>query len=127
MRSKNNLLRSFGHAFAGIWHVVRTQRNFRIQICAGAAVIVAGWGWQISPAEWVALLAMIALVLTLEMVNTAVEALVDLVTQEYHPLAKVAKDVAAGAVLVAALFALSVGVVIFLPKILDWIANHSPR
>ena len=69
-------------------------------------------------AEWAALLAIMALIYALEMLNTVVEAIVDLVTQEYHPLAKVAKDVAAGAVLVAAIFAVAIAMIVLLPRFL---------
>jgi diacylglycerol kinase len=123
---KNNLLRSFRFAFAGFWYVVRTQRNFRVQIAAGILVAAAALAFRITPAEWAALLAVMALVYTMEMANTAVEAIVDMVTQQYHPLAKVAKDVAAGAVLVAALFAAGVGLAIFLPRIIE-VAGHIHR
>jgi len=120
---KNTLLRSFGFAFQGIFYVIRTQRNMRIHGVAGILVIVVGLVFWISPAEWAGLLAIMALVYTLEMLNTVVESVVDMITQEYHPLAKVAKDVAAGAVLVAAIFAVGVAVAIFVPRLLHFLFN----
>ncbi|HMA34440.1 MAG TPA: diacylglycerol kinase family protein [Chloroflexia bacterium] len=113
----SSLLTSFRYAFAGLGYVVRTQRNFRIQLAAGGlAVILAAW-LHFSPLEGAVLAGTITLVLTLEMVNTVVEAAVDLASPTYHPLAKIAKDVAAGAVLLTALGALGVGACLFLPHL----------
>lgn len=120
---KNTLLRSFGFAFQGILYVIRTQRNMQIHVGAGLIVIAFGLFFWVSPAEWAALLATMALVYSLEMVNTVVESLVDMITGEYHPLAKVAKDVAAGAVLVAAIFAVGVALAVFAPRLLHLIFN----
>jgi len=90
----------------------------RVHFAAGILVIIAGLVLGVSAPEWAALLAIMALVYALEMLNTVVEAIVDLVTQEYHPLAKVAKDVAAGAVLVAAIFAVVIALIVLLPRFL---------
>jgi diacylglycerol kinase len=117
----NTFLRSFGFAFQGIKYVLRTQRNMRVHFGAGLLVIIAGVVFGVSTAEWAALLVIMALVYSLEMLNTVAEAIVDMVTQEYHPLAKVAKDVAAGAVLLAALFAFAIACVIFLPRFLHFV------
>ena len=111
------LFKSFGYAFQGVWTVVRKERNFRIHLtCIGymlGFLLLTDW-FVVSRAEWALLLLACALVLSLEIVNTAVESTVDLATQERHPLAKRAKDAAAGAVLVAAFFAVLVGLVILL-------------
>lgn len=108
-------LRSARFALAGIVHVWRTQRNLRIEGVLGAlAVLVTLW-LNVSPAP---VLLACGLVLGLELMNTAVEAVVDLVSPDFHPLAKVAKDAAAGAVLVACLFALLVGGVVLGPPLL---------
>ncbi len=117
----NTLIRSFGFAFQGIFYVIRTQRNMQIHLAAGLLVIIAGLIFGVGPVEWAALLTTMALVYALEMINTVVESIVDMITREYHPLAKVAKDVAAGAVLVAAIFAVGVALAIFLPRLLHFL------
>ena len=114
-------LKSFYFAGQGIWHVILTQRNMRIHLIAGVLVIVAGIIFKINWTEWSALLTIIALVFSMEMLNTVAESIVDMITREYHPLAKIAKDAAAGAVLVSALFSVGVGSVIFLPRIINWL------
>jgi diacylglycerol kinase len=111
--------RSFSFAGQGVWHVVRTQRNMRVHLLAGAAAVAAGLVLRISAADWACVLLAIGLVLTAETLNTVVEALTDLYTDEYHPLAKIAKDAAAGAVLIASAAALGVGVAVFLPRLLS--------
>ncbi len=113
------LFRSFSFAGQGVWHVVRTQRNMRVHLLAGAAAIVAGLILRIGAADWACVLLAIGLVLTAETLNTVVEALTDLCTDEYHPLAKIAKDAAAGAVLISSATALGVGVAVFLPRLLS--------
>lgn len=121
------LIRSFGYAFAGLWHLVRTQRNAQIHCLVGACALALGAVLRIARWEWVALLLTIALVLAAEGVNTAVEAAVDLTTTAQHPLAKVAKDVAAGTVLLCAIASVAVGCIIFLPHlwplILSWLGQ----
>lgn len=111
------LARSFRFAFVGLWHVLRTQRNFRIEATIGvAAVVLAAW-LRITPPEWAALAVVIALVLILEGLNTSLEIAVDLASPALDPKAKVAKDVAAGMVLVAALASVAVGIAIFTPHL----------
>lgn len=110
-------LRSFPFAFAGIGHMVRTQGNAQIHLAASAVAIVLGFLLRIERGEWLALALTITLVLAAEGVNTAVEAVVDLASPEFHPLARVAKDVAAGTVLLTAIGAVAVGVIIFLPPL----------
>ncbi len=99
----------------GVAHVLRTQRNARIHLGAAAAVIVAALVLRLPGLEVALLVACITFVFTAEMINTVVEAIVDLLSPDYHPLAKVAKDVAAGAVLVSAAGAAAIGAIIFLP------------
>ena len=113
----NAFLRSFVYAFEGIFYTLRTQRNMRVHFGIGLVAVGLALWLGLTPGEWAALLVMMALVFCLEMVNTVVESLVDLVTDRYHPLAKVAKDVAAGAVLVAAIFAALLGLVLFGPRL----------
>jgi diacylglycerol kinase len=116
--SRAGFFRSFSFAGQGVWHVVRTQRNMRVHLLAGAAAIVAGLIVRVSAADWACIVLGIGLVLTAETLNTVVEALADLCTDEYHPLAKIAKDAAAGAVLISSVAAVGVAVAVFLPRLL---------
>lgn len=113
---KNPLHRSFGYAFEGIFTCIKRERNMKIHCLIAGLVFLAGIVLKISAVEWCICLALFGLVMALELVNTAVEAVVDLVTKEYLPLAKVAKDTAAGAVLIAAIMAAAAGGIIFVPK-----------
>ncbi len=115
---KSKIVQSFGYAFAGLRYCLRTQRNFRIHIAVAAIGTIAGLLLGLTLIEWAVFAIMVAMVLAAEMVNTMVESLVDLVTTEYHPLAKVAKDVAAGIVLLTALASVIVGLLIFAPRLL---------
>lgn len=110
--------RSFSFAGQGVWRAVRTQRNMRVHLAAAVAAVAAGLALRISPADWAAVAVAIGLVLTAEIMNTAIEALADLATGEHHPLAKAAKDMAAGAVLVASVAAAGVAAAVFLPRLL---------
>ncbi len=116
MRS-GTLWASFAFAWQGIVHVVRTQRNMRVHLGAAAAVLAAAALLGVSRVELAVLLLCIMAVLSLEMLNTVVEAVVDLATEEYHPLAKIAKDVAAGAVLVTSIGAACIGLLILGPHL----------
>jgi diacylglycerol kinase (ATP) len=109
------LVLSFRYAFAGIRYLLWTQRNAKIHTALGLAAVGLGFALRIARGEWLALVLAITLVLAAEGVNTAVEAVVDLASPAYHPLAKIAKDVAAGTVLLTAIGAVVVGVIIFLP------------
>jgi len=115
---QTGFLRSFSFAGQGVWHVVRTQRNMRVHLAAAAAVIILALILRVGAVDWACLLAVIGLVLTAEALNTVVEAIVDLCTDEFHPLAKIAKDVAAGAVLISSVAAIGVGIAVFLPRLL---------
>ena len=97
--------------------MLRTQANARIHAAATVMAVGAAWWLEISPLEWCAVVLAVGAVWTAEAFNTALEALVDLASPEQHPLAGRAKDVAAGAVLCAAIAAGSVGAIIFLPKL----------
>ena len=107
----------FKNAFDGIFQTMKTERNFRIQMFIALSVVIAGLYFQISLVEWLILIVTIFMVLALELMNTAVEKAVDLVTKEYQPLARVAKDAAAASVLLFSLGAVIIGVIIFLPKL----------
>lgn len=119
-RRHQPIYRSFGYAFEGIWECIRDERNIRIHLTMTALVIIGGIVLHISKAEWITCLILFGLVISLEHVNTAIESVVDLVTEEKKPLAKKAKDTAAGAVLVSAICAAIIGLWIFIPRIMDF-------
>ena len=110
-------LRSFHFAFQGIGYVLRTQHNARVHAVVACLVIVAGIYFRVTAVEWAVLALTIGTVFSAEMINTVAELAVDLLTEQYHPMAKVAKDVGAGAVLVAAIAAIGVGLAIFGPRV----------
>lgn len=118
---KNPLYKSFGYAFEGIFAGIRGERNMKIHCFAAVCVVVAGVLLHISVAEWCICLVLFGLILSLELVNTAIEAVVDLVTEDKKPLAKLAKDTAAGAVLIAAVMAAMAGLLIFVPKLISFL------
>ena len=104
-------------ALHGVWHILSTQPNAWIELAAIAVVSIAGWWLQISAIEWALFALVFSLVLALEAVNTALEATVDLVAPHYHPLAKIAKDAAAGALVFAVLGSLGVASAILGPRL----------
>ncbi len=110
--------KSFWFAFEGIKTAFTREPNFKIHTALGAAALILGAILKFSRVEWLILLFTITLVLILELINTALEAIVDLVSPEIKEEAKVAKDVSAAAVLIASIAATVVGLVLFLPKIL---------
>lgn len=118
-KKKNPLTDSFGYAFEGIWTGIRKERNMKIHCLAIICVTLAGALLHITAAEWCICLLLFALVASLELVNTAVEAVVDLVTEDKKPLAKIAKDTAAGAVLFSAIISVFIGCIIFIPYLLE--------
>lgn len=103
--------------------MVKSQPNARIHLAVGTAVLLAGYFFRISKYDWIAVVLCMALVISLEAVNTALEYLTDLVSPEYHPLAGKVKDVAAAAVLIAAMGAVVVGLLIFIPYLLPALVN----
>ena len=108
-----SLFQSFNHAAEGIVQAVRTQRNLWIHFAIAVAVLIAAVGFGATKLELAVLLLAITFVLVAELVNTAVEAAVDVASTSFDPMAKLAKDIAAGAVLVAALNAIAVGYLVF--------------
>lgn len=118
-RGDRTLRSSFRWAFAGIWYALRTQRNFRIHLLITAGVIAAGVWLGLSTLEWAVIALTVALVLMAEMFNTVAETAIDMATPRYHPLAKIAKDVAAGAVLVCAIIAIIVGLLVLGPHLVQ--------
>ena len=112
-RRSKSLLESFNFAFEGVIHVMRAERNLRIHFAIALGVIIAAVAFDVTRMELIALLLAIAFVLIAEMLNSALEAVVDLVTPSVEPLAKIAKDVAAGAVLIATVTAVAIGYLVF--------------
>lgn len=112
-------IKSFAFAFRGIFKAFRTEHNLWIQSSIAIVVVFLGFYFQIPSNEWVLVILAIGLVLTAELFNTAIESLVDMVSPEYDKMAGFVKDVAAGAVLVAAITAAVIGSVIFIPYLLN--------
>ena len=110
---------SFRYAFAGIWHTLKTQRNAQIHVVIAVFVVVLGLLLNLTFIEWAIIILTTGFVITAEMLNTAAEAAMDFATTEFNPQVKTVKDVAAGAVLVAALTAVVVGLLILGPPLLD--------
>lgn len=111
------LLKSFVYAFKGIGYALKTQGNMKIHLGISLLAIFLSFYWQIKTLEWLIILVMIGLVCSMEMLNTALEALADALMPETNRLVGIAKDVAAGAVLWTALISVVVGIIIFLPYI----------
>ena len=111
-------LKSFGYAINGIFYCLKTQHNFWIHLVAVAVVVSLGFLFDVSKAEWLFLIFAFGMVLSLEIVNTAIEFLVDLLSPEHQKIAGLAKDLAAGAVLIGAIAAAIIGLIIFVPKFL---------
>ncbi|HEV8687100.1 MAG TPA: diacylglycerol kinase [Gaiellaceae bacterium] len=114
-----SLFESFNFAFEGIIHVLRTQRNMRIHFATAVVVLVAALATGVDKNELIALLLAIAFVLIAEMVNTAIEGAIDVATTSFDPMAKLAKDIAAGAVLIATVTAVAIGYLVFADRARD--------
>ena len=126
-RRAPSIIQSFNFAFEGIIHVLRTQRNMRIHFGVAVAVLVAALAFDVSRLELIALLLAIAFVLIAEMVNSAIEAAIDVATSSFDPLAKLAKDIAAGAVLIASINAIAVGYLVFSGHVSESTTNFFDR
>jgi diacylglycerol kinase (ATP) len=126
-RRAPTLFDSFNYAFEGIIHVLRTQRNLRIHFTVAVAVIVVALIVNVTKLELIALLISITFVLIAEMLNTAVEAAIDIATTAFDPMAKLAKDISAGAVLIATVNAIAVGYLVFAGKVADRSADLLDR
>jgi diacylglycerol kinase (ATP) len=118
-RRAPGVIDSFNFAFEGIIHTLRTQRNMRIHLAVAFIVIVTALIVNVTKLELIALLISITFVLIAEMINTAVEAAIDIATTSFDPMAKLAKDIAAGAVLIASMNAIAVGYLVFAGKVAD--------
>ena len=118
-RLKNkNFIDAWKKAFGGIWHAIKTQKNLKVQLVIAVMVIICSIYFKVNITEAMFLSFAIMLVIITEVINTAIEEAVNLCTDKFHPLAKIAKDVAAGAVVLAALNAVIIAVFIFLSKII---------
>ena len=109
--------KSVGYALSGIIDCMKKERNIKIHVVIMLIVIICGIEMGINKNEWIICLILFGNVIALELLNTAIEAIVDLASPQYHTLAKYAKDVSAGAVLIMAFFAAVIGMMIFLPKL----------
>jgi len=117
------LLNSFKYAFEGIFSSFKAERNMKIHIFIMIIVIIMGVIFKISKIEWIILTILFSIVISGELFNTAIETVVDIASPEKNDKAKLAKDISAGAVLVLTIGSLIIGIIIFLPKILEEIAN----
>jgi len=123
----SSLIHSLNYAFEGIIHVLRTQRNMRIHFGIAFVVLVAALIVDVTKLELVALLISITFVLIAEMLNTGIEAAIDIATTSFDPMAKIAKDIAAGAVVIATVNAVIVGYLVFAGKVADRSSNLLDR
>lgn len=110
-------LKGFVYAFSGIAYAFKTQLNFKLHLIALLIVAAAGWYLEVTAQEWLWLIMAAGIVSITELINTAIEVLVDFISPSYHEKAKIVKDVSAAAVLFAAFIALIIGMVIFIPRI----------
>lgn len=113
MKKNKSWLKTFQHAAEGCWYAFRTQRNFKIHFLISLLVLLLAWYFKISKIELLFLTLAITFGLAIETVNTAIETVTDLVTQEFHPLAKIAKDVSAGAMLITSIGLTILAIIIF--------------
>ena len=122
-RKRQKGLKKFFHSFTypieGLKYAYRDEQNLAVDVGVSLLVLIAGVIFKLEKTEWLVVILTIGAVISLELINTAIEAVVDMVTEEYHPLAKVAKDTSAAAVFVIAIVAAIVGLIIFLPKVIS--------
>lgn len=122
MGHKHSIIKSFSYAFSGIRTALHEEPNFKIHILIAVLAIILAYIFKFSQIEWLVLSLTIAMVLILELMNTSLEVLVDIVSPQVQEKAKIAKDVAAASVLLASLTSVIVGIALFLPKILSFLA-----
>ncbi len=118
MSKFHSVPRSFGYAWSGLFTAWQKEPNFRIHLLVALVAIILGYVLGLSEIEWVVLTFIIAWVLVLELVNTSIEAIVNMVSPDIRPEAKVAKDTASAAVFLSALGAVVIGLILFLPKLI---------
>ena len=122
MRTKykdKTFLKGVGYCLEGIAYTFKDEKNFRIEVIIGIITVIASFIFKISLIEWIIIILLITMVLVLELINTAFESMVDLYTQDYNKIAKATKDVIAGAVLVTCMFSFVIGILIFIPRIME--------
>ena len=122
----SSFFKSFKYAFDGLGSAFKTQRNLRIHVSVGTIAILIGLWLKISRADWAILIITIGIVLSLELLNTSLEAVVDLVSPEYHPLAKKSKDVGAASVLVGAIMSVVIGILVLGPPLIQFLTSNLP-
>ncbi len=118
-KKSKNIFYSFKYATEGIIYGLKSARNLKVDLVVSILIIVFGFIFEISSIEWLIVIMCFGLVMSLELVNTAIEEVVNLASPDIHPLAKISKDVAAGAVLLSAIASAVIGLIIFLPKFID--------
>ena len=119
IRGRKRLINSFKYAFQGLKYAFKYEQNLTVHLIATILVIVLGLTYHITNTEWLVIFLIIGLVVATELINTSIEATIDLITDEINPLAKIAKDTAAAAVLVFGFTALALAALIFIPKIFN--------
>lgn len=119
MEAKHSLFKSFKFAFEGLEVAIKKGRNFRIQLILGMMAVLLGLILGLRLSEWLSLILIIAFVLILELINTAIESIVDIVSPQIQEKAKIAKDVSAAAVLIASIGAVVIGGLLFIPKLIQ--------
>jgi diacylglycerol kinase len=118
-----NRLESFRYAFAGIWYTLKTQRNAQIHLGITTTIVILGLTLKLTRTEWAILMLTTGFVWATEMLNTVAEAAMDYATTDFNPQVKIVKDVAAGAVLIAAITAVIVGLLILGPPLFEWLTG----
>ena len=118
-----NRLESFCYAFAGIWYNLKTQRNAQIHLGIATTIVILGLTLKLTRTEWAILMLTTGFVWATEMLNTVAEAAMDYATTDFNPQVKIVKDVAAGAVLIAAITAVIVGLLILGPPLFEWLTG----
>ncbi|AEY65851.1 diacylglycerol kinase family protein [Clostridium sp. BNL1100] len=113
-----NLIESFNNAFQGIWYTIVNERNMKIHLITGTIVILLSLWVRVSKIELTILCLTVSMVICFELINTAVEVVVNIIVDVYHPKAKIIKDVSAGAVFVSAIFSIIIGLLILWDKII---------
>jgi len=112
-----NRIKSIGHAFKGTYHLITTEASIKVQFLIGIIMTFAGFYFELSKTEWIIQILVIALIMTIEGINTAIEEIADFIHPEYHKKIGLIKDISAGAVFIFAIAAIIIGVIIYLPKI----------
>lgn len=120
---RKKLINSFKYAFNGIYSAFKTERNMKIHVFFVILVVIMGLFFHINEREWITCIILFALVISAELFNTAIEEAVDLAMPNINNKAKLAKDVSAGGVLVLAIASALIGIIIFLPKIINFLSN----